>query len=110
MLHTNSFTAVIYYILESLSWRVNSLMMVMLCFVDRISLYNLVNKPNLVHNLFLVYLSISTCFGRLCVHHQGKNCFYATLGTCYSVWIASTKCRINTVVSPDDGHIVARNT
>ena len=23
--------------------------------------------------------------------------------------ITSTKCRINTVVSPDDGHIVARN-
>ena len=56
-------------------------------------------------------------------------CIYATLGTCYSVWmtvwyagwnspayyavihteITSTKCRINTVVSPDDGHIVARN-
>jgi hypothetical protein len=47
---------------------------------------------------------------------------YVTLGTCYSVWmtvsyagsntedgITSTKCRINTVVSPDDGHIVARN-
>jgi len=23
--------------------------------------------------------------------------------------ITSTKCRINTVVSPDDGHVVARN-
>jgi len=34
-------------------------------FVDRASLYNLVNKTNLVHNLFLVYLSISTCFGQL---------------------------------------------
>ena len=36
-----------------------------------------VNKVNLVHNLFLVYLflihlSISTCFGRLCAHHQEK--------------------------------------
>ena len=54
-----------------------------------------------------------------------NNCIYGTLGTCYSVWmtawysgcipdshpyrIASTKCRIKTVVSPDDGHIVARN-
>jgi len=28
----------------------------MLCFVDRASLYNTVNKANLVHNLFLVYL------------------------------------------------------
>ena len=46
-----------------------------------------------------------------------NNCIYATLGTRYSVWmtvcytyrITSTKCRINTVVSPNDGHIVARN-
>ena len=49
-----------------------------LCFVDRPSLYNLVNKANLVHSLFLVYLflvylSISTCFGRLCAHHQEKH-------------------------------------
>jgi len=36
-----------------------------LCSVDRASLYNPVNKTNLVHNLFLVYLSISTGFGRL---------------------------------------------
>jgi len=27
-----------------------------LCFVDCASLYNLVNKAKLVHNLFLVYL------------------------------------------------------
>jgi hypothetical protein len=51
-----------------------------------------------------------------------NNCIYVTLGTCYSVWITgmqsdsypyritSTKCRINTVISPDDGHIVALNT
>jgi len=44
----------------------------MLYFVDRASMYNLVNKANFVHNLFLVYLSISTCFGRLCAHHQEK--------------------------------------
>jgi len=25
-----------------------------------------------MHNLFLVYLSISTCFGRLCAYHQEK--------------------------------------
>jgi len=30
------------------------------------------NKTNLVYNLFLVYLSISTCFGRPCAHHQEK--------------------------------------
>ena len=33
-------------------------------------IYNLVNKANLVHNLFLVYLSICTCFGRLWAHHS----------------------------------------
>jgi len=33
---------------------------------------NLVNKANLVHNLFLVDLSSSTCFRWLCAHHQEK--------------------------------------
>ena len=43
-------------------------------FVDSASLYNLVNKNKLVHNLFLVYLylSISTCFGLLWAHYQEK--------------------------------------
>jgi hypothetical protein len=41
-------------------------------FIDHASLYNLVNKANFVHNLFLVYLSICTCFGQLCAHHQEK--------------------------------------
>ena len=54
-----------------------------------------------------------------------NNCIYTTLVTCHSVWtsvwyagfipdthpyrITNTTCRINTVVSPGDGHIVARN-
>jgi len=29
----------------------------------------------LAHNLFLIYLSISTCFGRPCVHHQEKQLY-----------------------------------
>jgi hypothetical protein len=33
---------------------------------------NLVNKTNLVHNLLLVYLSISTCFGQLWAHRKEK--------------------------------------
>ena len=94
-----------------------------LCFVGRASLYNLVHKTNLVHSLFLVYLSISTCFGQLWSHHQ------KILGSCYAVWmtawyagwrspcipdshpfrITSNKCRKNTVVSPDDGPIFSRN-
>ena len=43
-----------------------------LCFVDPASLHNFVNKANLVHNVVLIYLSIFTCFGRLCAHRQGK--------------------------------------
>jgi len=42
-------------------------------------MYNLVNKTNLVHNFFLVYLSNSTRFGRLWAHHQEKQlCFWDT--------------------------------
>jgi len=82
-----------------------------------------------VHNLFLVYLSISTCFGKIWTHHQETQlCFCVTWyllfcvddclvcrSLCYCIpdshlhRITSTKCRINIVVSPDDGHIVARN-
>ena len=80
----------------------------------------LVNKANWVHNLFLVYLSVSTCFERLCAHHQEKKLCLCDTGTCYSVcyagWnkrhshrITSNKCRIKTVVSPDGRHIFARN-
>jgi len=98
-----------------------------LCFVNRASLYNLLNKANLVHNLFLVYLSISAGFGQLCAHHQKEEmCLCETWYLLFCVddclvfippcipdshphRITSTKCRINTVASPDDGHIVARN-
>jgi len=92
-----------------------------------VSLYNLVNKANLVHNFFLVRLSISTCFGWLCAIIRRNNCVYVRLGACYSVWmtvwyagwnstlhtidpyrITSRKCRINIIVSADDRHIVAR--
>jgi len=57
-----------------------------------------------------------------------NNCTYATLGICHSVWmtvwnagvdpcipvshphrVTNTKCRIGTVVSHDDGHIVVQN-
>ena len=93
-----------------------------------ISVY-LVNKANLVHNLFLVYLSISTCFVLLCAHHQEKqrclcdtwyllfcvdDCLVcSSISSCipdsHPHRITSTKRHINTVVSPDDGHIIARN-
>jgi len=93
-------------------------------------LNNLAKKrAKFVHNLFLVCLSISTCFGRLFAHHQEKQlCLCDTWYllfcvddclVCRSICscipdshphrIASIKCRINTVVSPGDGQIVARN-
>ena len=50
-----------------------------LCFVDRASLYDLVNKTNLVHNLFLVYLSISTRFGQIWAHHEETTVFMRQL-------------------------------
>jgi hypothetical protein len=97
------------------------------CFVDRVSLYNLVNKANLVHNFssYVHFFSIHVS-GRMCAHHQEKQHFYATLGICHSVWITvwyagtlhtsqssiqnnTTICLINTAISPDDGHTVARN-
>ena len=89
-----------------------------LCFVERASLYNFVNKAYLLHNLFLVYLfllyfSTSTYFRRLCAHHQEQQ--LCLCDTWYLLFcmdpqrITSTKCRINTVVSTDDGHIVGRN-
>jgi hypothetical protein len=83
------------------------------------------NKTNLVQNLFLVRLYQSLhVSGDYVPIIRRKNCVYATRGTCHSVWmtvwepcipdshphrITSTKCRINTVLSPDDGHTVARN-
>jgi hypothetical protein len=56
-----------------------------------------VNKVNLVHNLFLVYLSISTHFGRQCAHHQEIQLYtYVTLGTCYFVWMSAYHTVIHT--------------
>jgi hypothetical protein len=59
-----------------------------LCFVDRASLYNLVNKANLAHNLFLVYIYQSLhVSGDYVPIIRRNNCVNATLGTCYSAWM-----------------------
>ena len=101
------------------------------CFDDRYSLhiiytYNLVNKVNLVHNFSQqVYLFSVHVSGDYVPNIRRNNCIYATLGTCYSEWmsvwyagyipdsrpyrITNTKCRINTVISPDDGHMFDRD-
>jgi len=78
-----------------------------------------------VRNLFLVYiflvhLSISAFFRRLCAHHQEKQlclcdtwyllfCVDDCIPDSHSHRITSIKCRLNTVVSPDEWHVVARN-
>jgi len=61
---------------------------------------------------FLVCLFLfSTCFGRLCAHDQEKQLYFFPhcIPDSHPYKTTSTKCQINTVVSPDDGHIVARN-
>ena len=91
----------------------------------------LVNKANLVHNLFLIYICSYNLYQSL--HVSGdyvpiirrNNCVYEMFCTCYSVWLAvwcapcipdnhphritGTQYLINTVVSPEYRHIVARN-
>jgi hypothetical protein len=66
-----------------------------------------------------VYLSISTCLGQLCAQHQEIQLYLCNMDVILYGWLSSipdksiqnkkTKCRINTVVSPDDGHTFPRN-
>ena len=71
-----------------------------LCFVDRASLYNIVNKANLVHN-FSCYVYFSSL-------HVSGDCVVC-IPDSHPHKVTSTKCRIHTVISPDDEYIVARN-
>jgi len=41
-------------------------------FVDRASLYNLQLKPPWCTIFLSMFISFSTCFWRLCAHHQEK--------------------------------------
>ena len=52
-------------------------------------MYNLVNKTNLVHSLFLVYFYYQSLHvsGDYLPIIKRNNCIYATLVTCYSVWM-----------------------
>jgi len=83
-----------------------------------------------------IYFIFCTCFGQLCAHHQENLLYLCDTGIFHSVWVAvwsagwdgtghqshpnqqnrepiieneKYQCRIDTVISPDDGHIVARN-
>ena len=40
---------------------------------------------------------------------SGEITIYATLSICHSAFVTNAECRIDTVISPDDVHIVARN-
>jgi len=57
-----------------------------LCFVDRASLYNLVNKANLVDNYsqYVYFFSVHVS-GNYVPIISRSNCMYATLGICQSV-------------------------
>jgi hypothetical protein len=76
----------------------------------KIYILHLVNKNQLgeqfIPSIFNQSLHVSGDY----VLIIGRNCcVFVTLGTCYSVWITSTRCRINTAVTPDDEKIVTRN-
>jgi len=58
---------------------------VFLCFVDRASLYNVVNKANLVHTFFSTFISFFLHVSGDCAPViRRNNCIYATLGICCS--------------------------
>ena len=102
---------------------------IIVCFIDRASLYNVVNKANLPHNYsYYVYFFSLHVLGDYVPIIRRYNCICVTLGNCHSVWmtvsnagwnetfsfhpvyrVTSTKCRTGTFVSPDDGHIVAQS-
>ena len=78
-----------------------------------------------------MFMSFLYMFRATMCPSSGEITIYATLGICHSVWmtvwyagwneippcipdthphrVTNTKCRIDTVISPDDGHIVVRN-
>jgi len=59
-----------------------------LCFVDRASLYNLVNKANLVHNFsWYVYFFSLHVLGHYVSIVRRNNCIFVTFGICHSVWM-----------------------
>ena len=86
-----------------------------LCSVDRASLYNLVNRTNLVLSVFgNMLIAFLYMFRATMCPSSGKYRTYATPGfipTCildsHLYRVTNTRCRVGTVLSPDDGHIVA---
>ena len=60
----------------------------------------------MVHNFFLSVFIFFNLYMFRAVWYAGWN---STLHTSHPYRITSTKCCLNTVASPDDGHIAARN-
>jgi hypothetical protein len=75
-----------------------------------------------------MFISFLYMFRATMCPSSGEITIYATLGICRSVWmtglqgfippcipdshpyrVTNTKCRMDTVISPDDVHIIARN-
>ena len=72
-----------------------------------------------------IHFLFSTCLGHLCAHHQENLLYLCDIDICRSVWVAvlpagcqpvdrtnrtgTYQCRIDTISSPDDGHIDALN-
>jgi hypothetical protein len=88
-------------------------------FVDGASLYNLANKTNLVHSFSCMFISILYMFWATMCPSSGeitvsmRHLVFVTLKqvnikllTFFRV--TNPRCRIDIVISPNDGHIVAR--
>ena len=73
---------------------------------------SLVNKANLVHNFsqYVYFISVHISGDYVPIIRR-NNCIYVTLGTCNSLWMTVwyAGSALDRVISPDDGHIFARN-
>jgi len=80
--------------------------------------------------LLSIFISLLYMFQAPCAHHQEKLMYLCNTGICHFVWVASGllvgvklqpadqtppiqsdkyQCHIDKLISPDDGHMVARN-
>jgi hypothetical protein len=79
-----------------------------LMFCWTVSLYNLVNKANMVHNFLSMFISFLCMFQATMCPSLGE-ITVSMRRLVYLSLVTNTKCRIDTVVSHDDGHIITRN-
>ena len=117
-------------ILKFLNILVKFLSCIILCFVDRTTWYNLVNRTSLMHNFLNMFIAFLYVFRATMCPSSGENTvpmrhlafftLYRRLSgmqdgippcipNSHLYRVTNTRCRIGTVFSSDDGHIVARN-